>query len=140
MQDIDILVSVERPGPIMDRFVTWPGGLSMSWPRETKSSVVVERSDRRPPVVLQCRSAGGHRDLPFAAALLHRQQEPHVAVRSEPSSMAYLTSTELTFHSSLPGGSRHFPALTLINNPPEAARAYRTEPRPDHALPLLIGA
>src|SRR5262249_55879708 len=43
IKDIDILVSSNDPGPIMERFVTLPGVIQVTGQGPTKSSVVVQR-------------------------------------------------------------------------------------------------
>src|SRR5262249_6762132 len=40
IKDIDVLISSDKPNPIMDRFVTLPGVVNVTGHGETKSSVV----------------------------------------------------------------------------------------------------
>ena len=76
IKDIDILISSDDPGPIMERFVKLPGVVQVTGQGATKSSVVVQRRDglglahhheRRP-------AGGERRAVSLRAALLHRQQ------------------------------------------------------------------
>lgn len=43
IKDIDVLISSNDPGPIMDRFVTLPGVVQVTGKGDTKSSVVMQR-------------------------------------------------------------------------------------------------
>ncbi len=43
IKDIDLLVSSDDPGPIMERFVSLPGVIQVTGHGDTKSSIVVER-------------------------------------------------------------------------------------------------
>ena len=77
VKDIDLLVSADDAGPIMDRFVGLPGVAQVLGHGDTKSSVTVAAgSDGHRFVIQADLRVVNEEQFPFALALLHRQQGP----------------------------------------------------------------
>ncbi len=84
IQDIDILVSSERPAAVMDRFISLPGVTQVVAHGETKSSVVVDKGiyeDRRIILNADLRVVKDDQ-FPFALNYFTGSKEHNVALRA----------------------------------------------------------
>ncbi|HEY7158987.1 MAG TPA: DNA polymerase/3'-5' exonuclease PolX [Gemmataceae bacterium] len=79
IKDIDILISSDEPGPIMERFVSMPGVAQVIGHGETKSSVIVQGAGR----VLMNADLRIVRDeqFPFALHYFSGSKEHNIAMR-----------------------------------------------------------
>jgi DNA polymerase (family 10) len=83
VRDIDILVSSDRPGPIMDRFVASPGLLQVVARGETKSSIVVQGGLGSERVVLNADlRVVRDEQFPFALHYFTGSKEHNIAMRA----------------------------------------------------------
>src|SRR5262245_10272343 len=82
-KDIDILISSDKPGPIMDRFVKLPGVISVIAHGETKSSVVVGEGQGSDRVVMNA-DLRVVRDehFPFALHYFTGSKEHNIVMRA----------------------------------------------------------
>jgi DNA polymerase (family 10) len=83
IKDIDILISADDPGPIMDRFVGLPEAIQVTGHGETKSSVVLELTTKRGGKTLINADLRVVRDPQFPLALHHfsGSKEHNIAMR-----------------------------------------------------------
>jgi DNA polymerase (family 10) len=83
IKDIDILVSADDPGPIMQQFVTLPEVVQVLGHGDTKSSVIVATGSRTHRVLINC-DLRVVRDEHFPFALHHfsGSKEHNIAMRS----------------------------------------------------------
>jgi DNA polymerase (family 10) len=83
IKDVDILVSSDEPGPIMDRFVSLPGVVQVIAHGETKSSVVVSDGGTAGKRVLLNADLRIVRDeqFPFALHYFTGSKEHNIAMR-----------------------------------------------------------
>jgi DNA polymerase (family 10) len=83
IRDIDILVSSNDPGPIMDRFITLPGVVQVVGHGETKSIVVFERSSGQRRVLMNADlRVVRDEQFPFALHYFTGCKEHNVAMRA----------------------------------------------------------
>jgi len=83
IRDIDILVSSDKPMPIMDRFVKLPGVKQVTGHGETKSSVLISHPDAGHPVLMNADLRVVTDDqFPFALHHFTGSKEHNVTLRS----------------------------------------------------------
>ena len=145
INDIDILVSSNEPGPIMDRFVSLPGVVQVVGHGPTKSSIVVDHSLGRGRRVVMNADLRVVRDeqYPFALHYFTGSKEHNVAMRARAQQYGLkLNEYELA------GPDRHIPckeeadifrALDLDYIPPELREhTGEIEAAALHRLPALV--
>src|SRR6266851_9516454 len=82
INDLDILVSSDQAGPIMDRFIALPGVVQVVGHGETKSSIVIERTLERGRVLMNADlRVVRDEQFPFALHYFTGSKEHNVAVR-----------------------------------------------------------
>src|SRR5260370_12642495 len=82
INDLDILVSSDQAGPIMDRFIALPGVVQVVGHGETKSSIVVERTLERGRVLMNADlRVVQDEQFPFALHYFTGSKEHNVAIR-----------------------------------------------------------
>ncbi len=146
VRDIDILISSDHPGPIMDRFVALPWVVQVAGRGETKSSIVVDvgRKGRRQLINADLRVV---RDelFPFALHYFTGSKEHNIAMRARAQQLGLkLNEYELA------GPDRRvackeegdiFRALGLDPIPPELREhTGEMEAAAGHQLPNLVAA
>jgi DNA polymerase (family 10) len=145
IQDIDILISSQNPGPIMDRFVALPGVVQVIGHGPTKSSIVVEQElghGRRVVLNADLRVVRDEQ-FPFALHYFTGSKEHNVALRARAQQYGLkLNEYELV------GPGRRIPcheeadifrALDLDYIPPELREhTGEIEAAAAHRLPVLV--
>jgi DNA polymerase (family 10) len=82
IKDIDVLVSSDSRGPIMERFVGLPGVLQVIGQGDTKSSILVADDPRKPSVVMNADlRVVRDQQFPFALHYFTGSKEHNVAMR-----------------------------------------------------------
>jgi DNA polymerase (family 10) len=82
IKDIDILISSDDPGPLMDRFVHLPGVVQVIGQGDTKSSVVVAVPTNGPPLMINADlRIVNDEQFPFALTYFTGSKEHNVALR-----------------------------------------------------------
>ena len=83
VKDIDLLVSSNTPGPIMEKFVSAPGVIQVLGHGETKSSIFVEALVNGSKIKMQADlRVVKDEEFPFALAYFTGSKEHNVAMRS----------------------------------------------------------
>jgi DNA polymerase (family 10) len=145
INDIDILVSSDEPGPIMDRFVSLPGLAQVVGHGPTKSSIIVEHDLGRGRRVAMNADLRVVRDdqFPFALHYFTGSKEHNVALRARAQQYGLkLNEYELV------GADRRIPcqeeadiflAVDLDYIPPELREhTGEIEAAAQHCLPALV--
>jgi DNA polymerase (family 10) len=84
IQDIDLLLSADEPGPIMEHFVSLPGVVQVLGQGDTKSSIALEHdlgSGRRLVLNADLRVVGDEQ-FPFALHYFTGSKEHNIAIRA----------------------------------------------------------
>jgi DNA polymerase (family 10) len=146
VRDIDILVSSDQPGPIMDRFVTSPGMLQVVARGETKSSIVVQGGAGQERVVLNADlRVVRDEQFPFALHYFTGSKEHNIAVRARAQQYGLkLNEYELSSADRRVDCREEadiFRALDLDYIPPELREhTGELEAAAEHRLPTLVEA
>jgi DNA polymerase (family 10) len=146
VRDIDILVSSDQPGPIMDRFVTSPGVLQVVARGETKSSIVVQGGAGSERVVLNADlRVVRDEQFPFALHYFTGSKEHNIAVRARAQQYGLkLNEYELASADRRVACREEadiFRALDLDYIPPELReQTGELEAAAEHRLPTLVEA
>jgi DNA polymerase (family 10) len=145
IRDVDILVSSDDPGSIMDRFISLPGVVQVVGHGETKSSIVVDRSvgpGRRVRMNADLRVVRDSQ-FPFALHYFTGGKEHNVAMRARAQQYGLkLNEYELAGPDHIVPCKEEadiFQALDLDYIPPELREhTGEMEAAAEHRLPALV--
>jgi DNA polymerase (family 10) len=144
INDIDILVSANDAGPVMDAFAQFPGVLQVVARGDTKSSVVVADGSGGPRVVLNADlRVVRDEQFPFALHYFTGSKEHNIAVRARAQHYGLkLNEYELAGPNrrvACKGEADLFAALDLDYIPPELReQTGELEAAAEHCLPHLV--
>jgi DNA polymerase (family 10) len=146
IRDIDILISSDHPGPIMDRFVSLPWVIQVAGRGETKSSIVVDvgRKGRRQLINADLRIVRDAQ-FPFAMHYFTGSKEHNIAIRARAQEYGLkLNEYELAGPERRVGCREEddiFRALDLDPIPPELREdTGEMEAAAEHHIPQLVAA